>query len=264
MNRSNYIGSSDAKRILDGDWFALYQEKIGERPAEDLIHNFPVQLGIYTERFHIGWLNRHCGFDIAQEPTMHRMSGHPQIGANLDGWSQTHNTFVEVKHSNGRADRNSMVDWYQPQIAHMCNVTGCASGILSYIAGNQAPDWFTIEPSQRYRDALLEMELAFWWHIENREPPNVTPIAAARVEEIRRAVKEVKLDGMRTVDMNLNNQWAVHATDYLLNEGAAQVFERAKKGLKEMVEPDVREARGMGICIKRSKAGSLTISMEKA
>jgi hypothetical protein len=259
MNRSDYVGSSDAKRILDGDWLALYQEKIGERPPEDLNHNFPVQLGVHTEKFHLAWLNWHCGFDIVPQPALMRMPGHQSIGAHLDGFDRVRNTFVEVKHSNARASRDSMVDWYQPQMAHMCNVEEKDGGVLSFIAGNEAPQWFMMEPSKEYRDALLEMELAFWWHVANREPPNVL-MMEPKLEQLKKAAKDVRLDGMRAVSMELNNQWAVHATDYLLNKGAAEVFERAKKDLKAMVEPDVREASGMGICIKRSKSGSLLIS----
>ena len=257
--RLEYVGSSDAKRILDGDWLALYQEKLGLKAPEDLSHNFPVQLGVLTEPFHISWLNKYCGFDIVLQHALHRMAGQPHIGCHLDGWCRTHGTFVDTKHSNGRAGRDSMVEWYQPQFAHICNVEGVASGILSYIAGNQAPEWFAMEPSPAYRQALLDMENAFWWHVENKEPPNVT-LLAPKLEEARREARDVRLDGMRAVDMSGNNAWASHATDYLLNEGAAGIFEKAKKKLKELVEADVREARGHGIVIKRSKNGSLRFS----
>jgi predicted phage-related endonuclease len=254
-NRSEYIGSSDAKRILDGDWLALYQEKIGERPKENLDYNFPVQLGIHTESFHIGWLNRVEGLDIIAHGRHNRMDGLPHIGATLDGWSCTHRKFVEVKHSNSRATQGSMVEWYQPQIAHVCNVLGVNSGIISYIAGNEKPVWFEIEPSTHYREALLEMEQAFWWHVEQREPPQVIP--RERLEQARAAKAEVKLDGMRTVDMTGSNAWATNATDYLLHKATAATFEAAKKALKDLVELDVREASGHGITIRRAKNGAL-------
>lgn len=262
MDRSTYIGASDAKRILDGEWLTLYQEKLGLRQPEDFTHNFQVQLGIMTERFHLNWLNRYYDMDIVVEPhqQLHRMTGMPHLACHLDGWCRTNNAFVEVKHSNGRANRDSMVEWYQPQIAHICNVLAVDRGIISYIAGNTSPDWFLIAPSHAYRKALIEMEAAFWWHIENREPPNV--IGQDKLEAVRSKAREVRLDGMRFVDMSLNNQWGSLATDYQLNKDSAASFERAKKGLKDMVEPDVREASGFGITIKRSKSGSLLFGGE--
>ena len=259
MNRTDYIGSSDAKRILDGDWLALYQEKIGERPPENLDYNFQVQLGILTEKFHIAWLNLHCGFDIAWQQSNWEMDGHPMIRATIDGWCKTNGCAVEVKHSNGRASQGSMVEWYQPQIAHICNVQELPSVIVSFIAGNEAPQWFRMEPSKEYRAALLEMELAFWWHVANREPPNVL-MMEPKLQQFSKAAKDVRLDGMRSVDMSLNNAWCTQATDYLLNKDSAATFEAAKKSLKDMVEADVREASGFGITIKRSKSGSLLIS----
>ena len=261
MDRSDYIGGSDAKRILDGEWLDLYLEKIGEKKPEDLSANFSVQLGIFTEKFHIAWLNKYCGFDIVPQAALFRMEGQPAIACHLDGWCRKHDCFVDTKHSNGRASRDSMVDWYQPQMAHYCNVQGTRSGIISYIAGNQPPDWFRIEPSQAYREALLEMELAFWWHVANREPPQIIPPSVVEATRIVKAQsKLVMLDGMRAVDMTSNNQWATLAVDYQLNQPAAVEFERAKKGLKEMVEADVRQASGHGVTIKRSKTGSLLFS----
>lgn len=261
MDRSDYIGGSDAKRILDGDWLNLYLEKVGEKAPEDLTHNFQVQLGIHTETFHLWWLNKYEGFDIIAQGAQHRMEGHPQIRAAYDGWCRNRDCFVEVKHSNGRASREQMVDWYQPQIAHYCNVEGSHHGILSYIAGNAAPDWFKIEPSKDYRQALLDLELAFWWHVENRQPPAVVgQDVVARAREAKAAAGAVRIDDMRVVDMTLNNEWAVLSVDYLLNQPSAEAFETAKKGLKALVEADVRMASGHGIVIKRSKSGALTFA----
>ena len=255
MIRTGFIGGSDAKRIVDGDWHTLYLEKVGLKPPEDLTANFQVQLGIYTEKFHIAWLNKFHGFDIRAGKSGMAMLEHPMIKANIDGWCHTNQCFIDVKHSNGRASRDSMIDWYLPQITHYCNVTGLDTGILSYIAGNALPDWFRITPGAAYQAELLKMELAFWWHVENEVPPDQLPDAAAAMKKI--AASELKIDDMRTVSMEGNNNWAALAVDYLLNVGSAAVFEKAKKGLKELVEADVRLAHGHGLMVKRSKSGSL-------
>jgi hypothetical protein len=263
MERKGFIGGSDAKRLLDGEWLPLWEEKTGRRKPEDLSHRFEVQLGISTERFHIDWLNKYHGFDVYCDRTRCSRSHaqHSWMQASLDGWCEVNDSFVEVKHSNGRANRDSMVDWYQPQIAHYCNVVGKPSGWLSYIAGNSAPDYFKLEPSPAYLKALLEVEQAFWWHVETDTAPDKIGIEADElIAGVMVAAGEAKVDEMRVVDMTGNNEWATHAFDYLAWKDSAAMFEKAKASLKKLVEADVRIAAGCGIMIKRNKAGNLMIS----
>jgi YqaJ-like viral recombinase domain len=263
MNRIGFIGGSDAKRILDGEWLDLYHEKIGAKEPENLHANFPVQLGVHTERFHLDWLQKFHGFELGRHGTIFRMKGYDHLRAQIDAWCSMHLTFVETKHTNGRATRESMIEWYQPQMAHYCNVLDRPFGMLSFIAGNSPPEWFSMEPSVAYRNALLDMEQAFWWHVEHREAPAVIPPSAVEAARTAKAAAgEVKIDNMRIVDMTSNNQWATLALDYIVNKASATAFEAAKKALKDLVEADVREAFGHGIRIKRSKSGSLTFSGE--
>lgn len=49
------IGGSDVTRLLNGSWYDLYLEKMGEKEPEDLSDALPVQLGIETEKFNLGW-----------------------------------------------------------------------------------------------------------------------------------------------------------------------------------------------------------------
>ena len=264
MERKGFIGGSDAKRILDGGWHQLWLEKMGMVEPEDLSHKFEVQLGAETERFHLDWLNKYHGFDIVRA-YIESHKQHSWMKASLDGWCKTNDTFIEVKHSNGRANRDSMVDWYQPQIAHYCNVTGKDHGYLSYIAGNSAPDFFKMTPSKAYRDALLEAELAFWWYVENATPPDKLGASAdGLLEKVVSEASDVRIDDMRVVDMSGNNEWAAYAGDYLAFKDKAAAFEAAKKTLKNLVEADVRIAAGHGVIVKRSKSGSLTFSETKS
>ena len=54
MGKKEYtIGGSDVNRLLNGNWYDLYLEKIGEKEPEDLSDALPVQLGIETEKFNI-------------------------------------------------------------------------------------------------------------------------------------------------------------------------------------------------------------------
>jgi len=257
--RSDFIGGSDANRILKGDWLPLYEEKLGIREPENLIANFPVQLGIHTERFHLDWLNKYHGFEIGKPQRF----VHPHVAwmvAHVDGVCEVRKTFVDTKHSNGRASRETMIEWYQAQIAHYCMVMNVDHGWVSFIAGNAAPEFFKLTPAPEYKRQLFELEKAFWWHVQHQVPPDILP--AKKLQEARDAAAAVLVDDMRTVDMTGNNQWASLVLDYLDYETGAKRFEAAKAGLKKLVEPDVRLAKGYGIAIKRSKNGALTFKKE--
>ena len=64
MNRANGIGGSDAMRIMSGDWNSLYREKLGIDEPADLSNVFKVQLGTWTESFHLQWLARQNNLEI--------------------------------------------------------------------------------------------------------------------------------------------------------------------------------------------------------
>ena len=55
MNRIGFIGGSDMRRIMEGDWISLWEEKTGRKKPDDLSDVLPVQLGTFTEQFNINW-----------------------------------------------------------------------------------------------------------------------------------------------------------------------------------------------------------------
>jgi len=260
MERSHYIGGTDAKRILDGDWLTLYEEKLGLIPAPDLSKVFKVQLGKWTEPFHAKWLEEQHGLDLREVGFMQHKQ-HPFIAGSLDRLWPERSTFVELKHTNERSTVRDMVEWYQPQVAHYCAVLGVTEAYLSFIAGNEEPQLVKIEPGADYISQLIELEVLFWWHVENRMAPDNLP--SDKIEQAKSEASKVKVNGMRFVNMTGNNQWAMLVNEYMINEQPAKNFEAAKKGLKELIEPDVAEATGYGLTIKRSKSGSLLFSKER-
>lgn len=261
MNRTGFIGGSDARRIIEGDWLALYEEKVGIRQPEDLSGVFRVQLGRWTEAFHRDWLVNHYNMELT-EPVGQEC--HPDLDwmrAQVDAWWPAQMTFVELKHTNERATPRAMGETYLPQIAHYCAVTCRPFGYLSYIAGNNDPVVVKVDPPKGYIDELIALEESFWWHVENKVAPDITP--SATLERMLEEAKAVKIDDLRFVDMTGSNEWASHAADYLANMGAAQVFEAAKESLKKLVDKDVGEATGHGLTIKRDKRGALRITLSK-
>lgn len=262
MNRRGFLGGSDAKRIMEGDWLPLYLEKTGQIEPENLDHNFKVQLGKHTEQFHLDWIAKYEGLEI--QPARNRLHHpkHTMLTALLDGLLPAEGSFVDTKHGTGFISIEDYAEMYQPQIGHYCIVLGCDYGKLSVIRGNEPPEIIKVQPSKAYLEELLEHELRFWWHVTEGVAPEIIPTASLE-RTVKVAGKQVILDDMRTVDMAGSNSWAEHAADYILFEESSKKFDAAKKGLKELVPDDVRQASGNGITIKRDKAGSLRFSKDK-
>lgn len=258
-SRMGIIGGSDARRIIEGDWLALYEEKVGIRQPEDLSGVFRVQLGVHTERFHLLWLSRWKNMAISDGRIIANPS-RPWMQGSFDGLVD--GTFIELKHSNARATVRSMSEEYQPQIAHYCAVLGVSYGYLSFIAGNEEPVVCKVQPSQTYIDELVALETSFWWHLENKVAPDA-PMHAEGFAEVHAQAKNIKVDGMRFVDMHGNNQWADLARTIIDTKAAADQHEAARNQIKELVEKDVAEADGHGITIKRDKRGALRFTIGK-
>jgi hypothetical protein len=98
---------------------------------------------------------------------------------------------------------------------------------------------------------LMEAERRFWECVQTGEPPVAVKAAVPMPEKLRE------------VDMTGSNAWSAFASDWIANQVAAKTFDTAAKELKALVEPDVGKAFGHGIQISRSKAGALTIKVEK-
>lgn len=258
-DRRHFIGGTDAKRIVEGDWITLYEEKMGLREPEDLTRVFPVQLGIYTEPFHANWIRATLGIEL--HPIIKRTISPtiPWMAAKSDLWSPTHGTFIDMKHTNERATPRSIAETYLPQIAHYCFVYGMRHAYISAIMGNLEPIMVKIEPGHDYIAELVELEKQFWWHIENR----TAPIEPSNPASLHVAKKKMKIDGFRIADMTGNNEWASNAMTIIESREAATRFDEAKEAIKKLVDDDVAEAWGHGITIKRDKKGSLRMSYNK-
>ena len=65
MNRKGFIGGSDCVKIMNGDWYDLWQVKTGRGEPDDLSDNLPVQLGVTTEDFNLSWFEKQTGKTVA-------------------------------------------------------------------------------------------------------------------------------------------------------------------------------------------------------
>lgn len=261
LNRSRGVGGSDAMKIARGDWRALYNEKVGLTAPDDLSQVFKVQLGITTEPLHRRWFGMQTGFTINDAPPFRQHPKFSWMYANLDGWIEEKDTFVEFKHTNARATLREKARYYMPQLQHYLCVTDTQYAYFSIIKGNDDPEFCVIDRNESYIEELVEMEQSFWWHVENKVQPEIEPRGQAKAMEEKAA--EVLIDGLRTIDMASNNAWVSTAMDWLQTREAAARNEAAAKAIKELVPEDAAEAFGAGVIVRRDRRNRLSLREHK-
>jgi len=245
--RKNGIGGSDAGIIMSGDWLDLWQIKVGEKEPEDLSDVLPVQIGIVTEPLNLHWFQKTTGRAISAQGETRTHPRFPFMRCTLDGI--TDGAVVQCKHVNAFSKIEEVAQRYMAQVHHEMAVCDLPMAYLSVFVGTLTYELVEIKRDDWYLAQLIDREREFWSYVEKREPPPQQGAIAAPILPTK----------FRKVDMTGNNLWSFHAGVWLETRADAKLFEAAAKELKGLVEPDVGEATGHGIAIKRSKAGALSI-----
>lgn len=279
-DRTSYIGSSEAKDILDGRWFDLWRIKTGRQPAPDLTDEFRVQLGIFTENFHLDWTIARMinAGEIAGEACNRQdfyvADDASYIGSHVDATVLLPPSFVpngavpipaqyapvEAKHSSGKRTMDELLEWYMPQMQHHLWCTGASKGVLSVIQGNAEPERMWIGRSQEWIDVYARSCAQFWHYVENDiQPPGFSPAAV-----IEPKVKDaIPINGLVRRCVDGDNAFISVARDMIDNEGAARVYENAKKSLKDMMGPDDGELYSKILTLKRDARGAIRMTVHK-
>ena len=107
----------------------------------------------------------------------------------------------------------------------------------------------------------IERAIEFWYYVKRGERPPHTPSPDVDYEK---RVNAIPVDGMVRRDMTGNNEFAAVAADYIELAPKAAAFDKVKKHLKETFMPkDVSAAWNDDLMLKRSKAGSVLITVKK-
>lgn len=263
FDRGNRIGGTDAKRIMAGDWLALWQEKKGIIPPADLSHVFKVQLGKHTERFHVDWFFKmNPTFGKRADEILMPHAVKPYMAATIDAMVDDTVELVplEVKHSYDRPVRDC-ANSYAAQLQHQLFVTGAPYLYFSMIGGNVEPSPVKVARNEEYIAQMVELCDAFWWHVTENVEPGDTNVIATEFSEVMAtataAIPTIMIAGKRDYDMGLNNAWVSSAADYLRLKDDAATFETAKKALKDLVPADGAKVYGAGITIERNAKGAM-------
>ena len=257
--RRSGVGGSDANILMAGDperIHRLWHEKLGLVDPEDLSWVLPVQMGSVTEGLNAAFCEHLTG-NLITDRNKPMVSGtHKFMRCELDGMTTTgagHPAIWEAKHVNAFSNAEEVKARYMPQLHHNMHVAGAKWAVLSLFLGTLKHEVVEVERDDGYMMALLDVEKRFWDSVTSKTmPEGFAPQAAP-----------VPFEAMRTVDMTGNNVWAIHSVDWLAHKDAAKTHENAAKALKSLIGNDVGKATGYGVQIKRNKAGSLMIAMEK-
>jgi hypothetical protein len=213
MNRSDYLGSSDAAKVLDeSQWNLLYQEKMGLVEREDLSDVFPVQYGVFTEPFHLDWLIKEkAGWSWSKDKGdgQHYANlkvGDVPLGSHPDALikvSDGSTMCCEVKTSSRFRSTEECAEYYMGQLQTHMLVWGHSEIYFSVIIGTSEPTPIFIGASEEWQSHYCEMAQRFWSHITTKTPPSerrertVVPINITNT---------VPINGMLNRDVSASNQ----------------------------------------------------------
>lgn len=257
--RRKGVGASDAAKILAGGeaWVELWKDKTGREIPKRIMSEWDAAIRHITESLQCDWYEHKTGIKIVERGKACIYKGWPVLRCTLDGTSYTAPGFdvFECKHvSSFTPDAmNWAIDKYTPQLQHQMIVCGTDTGIMSVMVGMKEPELvnFTLDPF--FAEAYITRCREFWNYVETDTPPPGAEAMSAPIPP--EAFKVISFEG--------NNAFADFATDWLASQKAAKSFEKAAKGIKEMIPADVKEATGHGLKVVRSKAGSLSIKEHK-
>jgi hypothetical protein len=280
-DRTTYIGSSDARDILAGSFDRLYKLKTGAIEPDDLSDNFPVQLGLHTEGFHLDWTIRRLveekgdGFNwsqFAENGDQHHASFTPEqaeyrppLVSHPDALLRDPSGAVlplEAKHTGRFKNADEAADFYMPQLQHHLLCWNSKVLLFSVICGNSEPERIWVGFSQEWADHYIEQCNRFWSYVATKTPPAPAFYDDAKEPSIPTAVKNtVPINGMLKRDMTGNNRFKAVTSEFIETKAAVAKHEKAKKDLKSMMNDDDKEIFSDEIKLKRDARGAIRITV---
>jgi predicted phage-related endonuclease len=253
-NRRLGIGGSDAPAIMAGNWHEVWLAKTGRATPKKIMSDWNYAWRMTTENLQLDWYEYKTGDRVVRRKEDVKSSVYSFMRCELDGAIERTGEPIDAKHVSGwtKEAREWAVTKYLWQIVHEIIVVMPPSmtGYISMIVGEKEPEVIPIEADPVSIDRLIAAEEEFWGYVLRDEPPDPGRMEIAPI---------VEWEKLRTVDMRQSNSWAESAVAWRETIAAARKNDKAAKELRALVEPDVREAAGHGVQVKRSRDGKLLI-----
>ncbi|SMH44982.1 YqaJ viral recombinase family protein [Azospirillum agricola] len=256
--RAGRIGSSDATRVMAGDWLALWREKTGRAERDNLDLVAAVQIGIATEALHPRFVEHATGLACVAATDSYVHAEHDWMVAHPDFLTRSApdgdlDTIVEAKFNSGFQSDLDLARRYHWQLQHQLAVMGLERGLLSILR----PTGHAMVAVPRRADdveRLVETLEAFWWHVLNDvEPSDPLPMDGPSYET------------RRVFDMSRHNRFRALADALVDRRAAALEVREAEAAIKALMPDDARLAfvgadePGRGLYLARDRDGRLSL-----
>lgn len=249
--RRQGIGASDALMIMSPEpdaWFRLWKDKRGIEPITISLSPWDELLRHAIEPAILDWYEVKHERPVTERGVAVISGPYPMLRCTLDGADRAVPRVIDAKLLS--AFTPDALGWaaehYAWQMLHQMICTEIPNAWLYISVGMKEPVPVEIDYEDFLAAQYIDRAREFWSYVESgKEPPGAPPPPAPPVP------KEL----MRVVDMTGSNEWGAFAADWLANQAAAKAFEAAGKGIKGLVERDVRLATGHGIAATRDGRG---------
>lgn len=279
-DRQTYIGSSDAKLILAGDYDRLWREKKGLLPKPDFSEVFHVQLGVIVEPFHAEWTIRKLNEERGSTEFQHSLHTPAQeqhfasattsagavLGSHPDGLLRHVSSGqiypLEVKHTGRFGSAADAAQFYMPQLQHHMFCWGVDRLLFSVVIANEEPERCWIGLSPEWIEHYVQKCDEFWRYVITDTAPSPklfdtdAPIVPTKVAD------SVPINGFKRRDISSDNRAQSLVPEFLETQRAAKRHDEIKNELKAMMAKDENELYSPALTMKRDARGAIRFTVK--
>ena len=173
------IGGSDASVVCGINKYKspveLWLDKTGQLPPQEA--GEAAYWGTQLESIVRAEFTRRTGIEVTKPDVILQSEEHPFMLANLDGVCEVPDVgacIFEAKTASAYKAgewEDTIPDEYQLQIQHYMAVTGYAGAYIAVLIGGNTFRWKFVERDEELISMLIELESAFWNHVQDCTPP---------------------------------------------------------------------------------------------
>ena len=177
--RKQGIGGSDASVVCGISRYKspveLWMNKTGQLPDQEA--GEAAYWGTQLEPFVRAEFTKRTGIEVQTVNQLLQSEEYPFMLANLDGICEVPDVgtcIFEAKNASAYKAgewEDTIPDEYMLQVQHYMAVTGYAGAYIAVLIGGNTFKWKFIERDEELISMLIELESAFWDHVQDRTPP---------------------------------------------------------------------------------------------
>lgn len=295
--RKDSIGASDTRIICNGssgDVYDLWMIKTGQAEPPELDDNIYCQFGQFVEPFTQNWFENKTGLTCHRRGDHETHEDYPGMHVTLDGYiydlppadftqdssfkfawgcnkpRRPVEAVFEMKFREGfQFKPDEQVKTFLPQLHQGMAITGAKYAVLATFSTPLCVHARVVPFDQFYwADCMQRIEDFREAVRDMREPLQFPPMKTAKIQGVQ-PVRTV----LKTVDMSKQkgkaNEWAAYANMLMVNAASpdearrAKAAEKAKDGLKSLIDADVGTALGFGVTAKRNARGAISFEIDE-